>query len=253
MRSAPRSAAASIADASGSMNRLTRTPRPLSSATTGFRRTASRPRSQPWSEVKAPVSSGTRVHCAGRASRANSIKPWKGLPSMLNSAPGYSRTTLARSRTSFARTCRPSGRGWTVIPLAPASSAMRAARTTLGIPIVRVLRSKAILLRLTLRNVTAATLSQREQIPEDLAAPERLIVEAVIDEGAHQDLGLLLRRRIGVIVASHVEERSAGDDRLAAAVFGLDRPALRVVAVALHRIDRAAARAVEFERHRVPE
>src|SRR3990172_5525139 len=51
------------------------------------------------------------------------------------------------------RAGRPSGRGCTVMPCAPASSAMPAARVTLGMPSVRVLRSSAILLRLTLRRV----------------------------------------------------------------------------------------------------
>src|ERR1035441_7092110 len=45
--------------------------------------------------------------------------------------------------------CRPSGRGWTVMPCAPASSAAFASSTTLGIDKGRWLRSKAILLTLT--------------------------------------------------------------------------------------------------------
>src|SRR5215467_1023293 len=211
------------------MNRLTRTPRLRSSAITGPSRTASRPRSQPWSEVNAPVSSGTRVHCAGRTSRTNSSNPWKGLPSMLNSAPGFSRTTAASSRTSPARTWRPSGRGCTVMPCAPAPSAMRAAWTTSGIPTVRVLRRRATLLRLALSEVIALP-SQGQQVPEDPAAPERLVLQAVVQQRAHQHLGLLLSERVGIVVARHVEERAARYDRVAAGAVRLDRSALGVVA-----------------------
>src|SRR5438105_6960681 len=133
---------------------------------------------------------------------------------MLNSVPGRSLSTRASSRTSSPRTCRPSGRGWTVIPWAPASSATRAAWTTLGMPRVRVLRSKATLLRLALKRVMRVAASQREQIPEDLAAFQRLVIEAMIDERAHQRLGLLLGLGVGIVVARHVEKRPAGDPGL---------------------------------------
>src|ERR1700704_4369204 len=172
---------------------------------------------------------------------------------MLNSVPGRSRSTAASSRTSCERTCRPSGRGWTVIPWAPAPSARRAAWTTLGMPRVRVLRSNAILLRLALKSVMRMAASEREQIPEDLAAFERLVVEAVIDERAHQRLGLLLSLGIGVVVASHVEQSPAGDPRLRPGALDLDRSALGIVGIALRRVDGAAARAVALERHGVPE
>src|SRR5262245_37110277 len=46
-----------------------------------------------------------------------------------------------------------SGRGWTVMPWAPASRASRAAPTTLGMLLLRVFRSVATLLTLTLRRV----------------------------------------------------------------------------------------------------
>src|SRR5262249_12116745 len=232
------------------MNRLTRTRRVLSSAGTGASRAASRARSQPWSEVKAPVSSGTRGHCAGRTSRTNSSNPWKGLPSMLNSAPGFSRTTAASSRTSPARTWRPSGRGCTVMPCAPAASAMRAAWTTSGIPTVRVLRRSATLLRLALSEVITRP-SQGQQVPEDPAALQRLVLPATVEQHAHQRLGLLLGERVGIVVARHVEERAARDDSVAAGAVCLDRSALRVVAVALRRIDRATADALVLEGHRV--
>src|SRR5258706_10923234 len=114
-------------------------------------------------------------------------------------------------------------------------------------PSVRVLRSNAILLRLALRRVMRMAGSEREQIPEDLAAFERLVIEAVIDERAHQRLGLLLSLGIGVVVASHVEQSPAGDPGLRTGVLDLDRSALGIVGIALRRVDRAAARAVALE------
>src|SRR5882762_5410177 len=172
---------------------------------------------------------------------------------MLNSVPGRSRSTAASSRTSCARTCLPSGRGWTVIPWAPAPRAMRAAWTTLGMPMVRVLRSSATLFRLTLKRVMRTNASQREQIPEDLAAFQRLVLEAMIDERAHQCLRLLLSLGIGIVVARHVEERPAGHSRLRSRVLDLDRSALWIVRIALRRVDRATVRAVALERHGVPQ
>src|SRR5262245_43356529 len=50
-----------------------------------------------------------------------------------------------------------SGRGWTVTPWAPASRTRRAARATLGMPLVRVFRRVATLLTLTLSRVIAGT------------------------------------------------------------------------------------------------
>ena len=131
------------------MNRLTRTPSDRASATSGARREASCGNAQPWSDVAWPASSGTKVHWCGRTARTNGIRLWNGLPSMLNSARGHCVISAASSCTSAARMWRSSGRGWTVMPCAPASSAMVAARVTLGMPSVRVLRSSATLLRLT--------------------------------------------------------------------------------------------------------
>src|SRR6266852_4882237 len=70
-------------------------------------------------------------------------------------------------------------------------------------PMVRVLRSNTTLLRLALKRVMRMTASQREQIPEDLAAFQRLVLEAMIDERAHQCLRLLLSLGIGIVVARH--------------------------------------------------
>src|SRR5213083_1997403 len=130
---------------------------------------------------------------------------------------------------------------------------MRAAWTTLGMPMVRVLRSNATLLRFALKRVMRTNASQREQIPEDLAAFQRLIVESMIDERAHQRLRLLLSLWIGIVVARHVEKRPAGHARLRSRVLDLDRSALGIVRIALRRIDRATARAVALERHGVTE
>src|SRR5712691_330442 len=171
---------------------------------------------------------------------------------MLNSVPGRSRRIAASSRTSFARTCRPSGRGCTVTPCAPASSTRCAARSTLGIPIVRVLRSSATLLRLALSSVIRFSL-ERQQIPEDLPAPERLVFQAVVDESAHERLRLLLRLGIGIVVARHIEKRAAGHERLDRRALDLDRSAFGIVSVGLRRIDRAAICAVALEGHRVTE
>src|SRR5713101_5339345 len=130
---------------------------------------------------------------------------------------------------------------------------MRAAWTTLGMPMVRVLRSNATLLRFTLKKVMRTNASQREQISEDLAALQRLVIESMIDERAHQRLRLLLSLWIGIVVARHVEKRPAGHARLRSRVLDLDRSALGIVRIGLHRIDRATARAVALERHGVPE
>src|SRR5437899_1020285 len=130
---------------------------------------------------------------------------------------------------------------------------MRAAWTTLGMPMLRVLRSSATLLRFTLKEVMRTNASQREQIPEDLAALQRLVIEPVIDERAHQRLRLLLGLGIGVVVARHVEERAAGHAGLRSRLLDFDRPPLGVVRIALRRVDRTTARTVALERHRVPE
>ena len=68
---------------------------------------------------------------------------------MLNSRSGQACISTARSRTSSARIWRSSGRGCTVMPLAPACRHKVAARVTLGMPRWRVLRTSATLLRLT--------------------------------------------------------------------------------------------------------
>src|SRR5438132_11356633 len=89
-------------------------------------------------------------------------------------------------------------------------------------PMVRVLRSNATLLRLALKRVMRMTASQREQIPEDLAALQRLVLEAMIDERAHQCLRLLLSLGIGIVVARHVDNGPAGHARLRSRRFNVD-------------------------------
>jgi hypothetical protein len=54
--------------------------------------------------------------------------------------------------------CRSSGRGWTVMPCAPASTQVCATRSTSGTLPPRALRSVAALLTLTLRRITLADL-----------------------------------------------------------------------------------------------
>src|SRR5207302_8250671 len=125
---------------------------------------------------------------------------------------------------------------------------MRAAWTTLGMPMRRVLRSSATLLRFTLKRVTRASASQREQIPEDLAALQRLVIESMVDECAHQRLRLLLGLGIGIVVARHVEARPAGHAGRRARVPALDRPAVGIFRIGLRGVDRASARAVALER-----
>src|SRR5690242_20575774 len=68
---------------------------------------------------------------------------------MLYSAPGCAATTAASAPTSSLRMWRWSGRGCTVMPCAPAASAMRAKRDRSGMPLLRVFRSVAILLTFT--------------------------------------------------------------------------------------------------------
>ena len=70
---------------------------------------------------------------------------------MLSSQAGrQSRINSAIAGTSLPRICRSSGRGWMVMPSAPASWASRANSSRSGTPVRRELRSNAILLRLTL-------------------------------------------------------------------------------------------------------
>src|SRR5207245_8820320 len=94
---------------------------------------------------------------------------------------------------------------------------------------------------------------EREQIPEDLPAPERLVFQAMVDESAHERLRLLLRLGIGIVVARHVEKRAAGYERLDRRALDLDRSALGIVGVGLCGIDRAAVGAVALEAHGVTE
>src|SRR5437879_13595391 len=98
-------------------------------------------------------------------------------------------------------------------------------------PMVRVLRSNATLLRLALKRVMRMTASQREQIPEDLAALQRLVLEAMIDECAHQCLRLLLSLGIGVVVARYVEKGPAWHAGLRSRVFCLDQSGCGVVRI----------------------
>src|SRR5258708_20616531 len=130
---------------------------------------------------------------------------------------------------------------------------MRAAWTTFGMPMVRVLRSNATLLRFALRRVIRMSASQREEVREGLGGFQGVVIESMIDERADQRLRLLLSLWIGVVVARHVEKRPAGHARLRSRVLDLDRSARGIVRIALRRIDRAAGYAMALERHGVPE
>src|SRR5688572_5493088 len=94
------------------------------------------------------------------------------------------------------------------MPWAPASSAVRAARTMLGMPSARVLRSVAILFRFTLSFVMRPRLELLE-IAQQLPRVQHLIAEVMVDERAHERLRLLLRDRARVVAGLHVEERLA--------------------------------------------
>src|SRR5260370_41192769 len=113
---------------------------------------------------------------------------------------------------------------------------MRAGWTTRVMTMLRVLCSNATLLRFTLKRVMRTNASQRGQIPEDLAALQRLVIESMIDERAHQRLRLLLGLGIAIVVARHVEERPAGHAGLRSSVLDLDRSALGIVRIALRRV-----------------
>src|SRR5512145_213923 len=130
---------------------------------------------------------------------------------MLNSAAGHRRSSSARSATSLARTWRPSGRGCTVIPSAPASSASTAAWVTLGIPIDRVLRTRATLFRFTLRAVMAGPSSRLEfpQVLQDAPRVQRLAAEMVANHPAQQTLGFGCDAFVVEAPGRHREQRAA--------------------------------------------
>src|SRR5689334_3290992 len=107
--------------------------------------------SKPWSEVAWRTSSGTVLTRSGLTLSTSSMKRASGLPSMLNSAPGNWRTRLASTGTSARRMWRSSGRGWTVMPWAPASRAMRASSSREGQGRLRRLRKSAMALTFTER------------------------------------------------------------------------------------------------------
>src|SRR4029079_1755213 len=129
-------------------------------------------------------------------SSTRSSKSGRGSPSMLNSISGlccFSHPAI--SVTSAGRMCRPSARGCTVIPGAPAATAISTARSTLGSSPPRELRSVAILLTLTEREIM--TRQRQVSLPQrspdrvcDLFGPRlhgRLI--ASFDHDAQQRLG----------------------------------------------------------------
>src|SRR6476661_8730698 len=112
---------------------------------------------------------------------------------MLNSACGHAFISAARSSTSRARMWRSSGRGWIVMPSAPASNAKVAAPTRFGMSSARLLRSSATLL----------TLTERAVRPRWDSSP-------------------LVTRGFIVSAAEWNEERGRSDDRSALEVLRLD-------------------------------
>jgi len=138
---------------SGSTNKITRHPYCFAVATAAFTARNSPAWSfQPSPEVRTSGPSGTRVHCSGLTLRTMSKKRSSGLPSIFSSNWGrHGCISSANSNTSVRRICRSSGRGWTVMPSAPASCASAANRNTLGTAVRREFRRRATLFRLTLR------------------------------------------------------------------------------------------------------
>ena len=122
-----------------SMNRLTRRPIALHSATSGARRARRR-------EAPAVVGGelvdavGHEGHLVLRAARATAIahevhQVVEGLPSMLYSACGQAFSSSASSSTSCGRMWRSSGRGCTVMPCRSRPQRQRRGkRITLGMP-----------------------------------------------------------------------------------------------------------------------
>src|SRR5574340_481553 len=158
--------------------------------------------------------------------------------------------------------CRPSGRGCTVMPCAPASRTMAAARITLGMPSVRELRSKATLLRLTLSLVMRQGATERSWLPgrsqlleiaQQRPCVQNLIAEVMIDQHAHQGLALLLRGGAGVVVRLHIDQRLTRQFYLVFPPGAVERnrAAFDDVGIAALRRNRQTADNVEIERQRI--
>src|SRR5580765_6793222 len=152
---------------------------------------------------------------------------------------------------------RSSGRGCTVMPFAPASSANVAARSTLGMPSSRVLRSSATLLTLTESAVVPRWASepvarsgfmpsnlQALQVDHDLARAQHARPELLLDQRAQRQLqrsqagaaGVLQRRQAAVF------ERGLQARQYRAAELGVGRGRdagvgqQRVARIGMHRL-----------------
>src|SRR5512147_3180800 len=151
---------------------------------------------------------------------------------MLNSAAGQPASSAASSCTSSPRTCLPSGRGWTVMPSAPASSAMTANFFTLGMPRLRVLRTRAILFRLTESAVTA---SQFLQVAQDATRVQRAAFEMVANDQSQHRPRLAGDLRRAELAGGHRQRRRTGHAGRLAVAFGEHESALRIDAIAGRR------------------
>src|SRR5882672_1692849 len=163
---------------------------------------------------------------------------------MLNSVAGQWLSNAASSPTSGARTWRPSGRGCTVMPSAPASSAISARCSTFGMPMVRVLRRSATLLRLTLSEVmvrkTRHRRSKLAQIVQDAARVQGLAVEMVANQMAQNELRVVGHHRRRKIAARDGKRGAAAQARRVIAGISLrdaHQPALGIHPIDCLRLD----------------
>ena len=153
-----RARAAAMAAGSASMNRLTRTPSARASSISGCSRAPSR------RQVPAVVGGGLlgavghegALLRPGLAHQLHQVVERVALDVELGAAASPAAAPRARARR-WRRMWRSSGRGWTVMPCAPASSASaRQVDDARDRPAARWLRSSAILLTLTESAVPSA-------------------------------------------------------------------------------------------------
>src|SRR5512144_1485523 len=100
------------------------------------------------------------------------------------------------------------------MPSAPASSASTAARVTLGMPIGRVLRTRATLFRLTLNAVMSMRCFRLEllEVLQDAPRVERLGPKMVANHPPQQPLGLGRNAVVLEAPLGHRQQRAPGDD-----------------------------------------
>src|SRR5688500_12499137 len=96
------------------------------------------------------------------------------------------------------------------MPSAPASSAIRAACSTLGIPLLRVFRISATLFRLTLSAVMAVAL-QLPKVLQDAPCVQRLAIEVIANNLSQQRLAFGNHLRMLEIARGHRDQRATAD------------------------------------------